>query len=280
MESPSVAGDKAKTSWAMPFNSFAGLFSAAALALTLAGCGSQGDFGRDNSSVPAQRLHLNPYVHTAGLSGIHRGRIPLTPEETELRLYANALGRTYAHQKTHGNYAEFAPIVPRKLVALHKPEVTAAGYVSRINRAGFRSNEARLNAIIDDIRADGRNLNGLWHATSAVYRADTARVAEMESRGTSQDLANDILARIEENRAVIDLALAALAERLAGYDLALADAYLVHPGRGHAGARLELNGLRRNVHNFESNLRGLGSRYALSLPPADGCMVQSLDHNC
>ena len=256
------------------------LWGVVLVALALAGCGSQGDFGRDNPSLMASRVGMHPYTLVSGYQAGHAGRVAFTPAETELRKFANALSRTYAHQKTYGNYAELTPIVPRKLRAALKSRTTAKYYVGEINRMGFKSGEARLNAITDDMRADERSIDGLWSAAVTVYRTDSTRIGEIDAGSIRPAVASDILRRIEENRAIIDLVQNALGERLEGYRMAISEAFVADPGPGYAGAKLEYDALRRSVENFDSNLKGLGTRYALSLPRSDGCITQSLARAC
>ncbi|VAW13605.1 hypothetical protein MNBD_ALPHA09-1763 [hydrothermal vent metagenome] len=256
------------------------LWGVVLVALTLAGCGTQDDFGRVNSSTLATRIGMAPYLLVPGYRDENAGRTALTPAETDLRRYANALTSGYAHQKTHGNYAQMVPIVPRKLRAALKSRTTAKYYVGEINRVGFKSGEAALNAITDDMRADERNIDGLWSAATKVYRADGIRIGEIDAGGIRPAVAGDILRRIEENRAIIDGVLKVAGERLEGYRMAISEAFVADPGSGYAGAKLEYVNLRRSVENLDSNLKGLGTRYALSLPRTDGCISQSLARAC
>ncbi len=182
---------------------------------------------------------MNPYSAVPGYEVGHSGRVAFTPAETDLRRYADALTRTYAHQKTYGNYSQLPPIAPRKIRAALKSKKTAKYYVGEINRIGFKSGEARMNAITDDIRSDGRNIDGLWSAAVRVYRADSIRTGEIESGDIRPSVARDVLRRVEENRALIEITLDAVGVRLEGYRLAISEAYLSNPEPGYAGVKLE-----------------------------------------
>lgn len=246
----------------------------------LAGCSGQGEFGREQPSILAQRVGMNPYTHVSGYQTGHWGRTALTPAETEMRMFANALAKGYAHQKTHGGYADFAPIVPRKLMARLKSRSSAKFYVGLINHHNFKSNEARLNAIVDDMRTDSRNIDGMWAAARVVYDADSKRVREIEGGNYRPPVAQEIIRRIDENRTIVNLVLQALGERLAGYNMAVSEAYLADPSQGQAGAKLEVTALERKIGVFDANINGLGVRHALALPRSDGCILRSLARTC
>lgn len=256
------------------------LWAVVLASLTLAGCGGQGDFGRDSPNLLATRIGMNAYSAIPGYENGHTGRAAFTAAETDLRRYADALTRTYAHQKTYGNFSRLPKIIPRKIRAGVNAKVPIGNYAAEINRIGFTSAEARLNAIIDDIRSDGRNIDGFWSAVVRVYRSDRSRAGEIDAGGIRPAVAGDILRRIEENRSIVDRVLNSTGVRLEGYRLAISEAYLADPAAGYAGAKLEYDDLRRTIVNLNSNLDGLGARYALSLPPTDGCRSRSLARPC
>lgn len=249
------------------------------VAAVLGGCGIQGDFGRENPSRLFQRVGLDKYSHVPDYAN-EPGRIRFTPAETELRLHAYALTRTFAHQKTHGHFAEFDPFVPRAVEAVFKPQVTAVGYAAEIDAAGYQSPEARLNAIIDDIRTDGRHIDAFWVAAVDVYRDDERRFAEIERGNLPPDVVTDLARRIEENRAILDITVFALGERLEGYRIALSRGYAAAPTNAYAGAWVEFENYKRIVQRVASDTDNLGRTHSLALPRSDGCVVRSLARPC
>lgn len=241
---------------------------------------AQGDFGRDRPSLLAKRLGHHPRTHTPGFSSSHDWRVPLTAAETEYRVHADALSRGYAHTATHGRFSEYEPLIPRRIRGWFKSEVSASAYAAGLRREAYRSSDARLNAIIDDIRADRRHIDAFWIAANDVYDADNLRLAELNSGFIDPRIADDILRRIDENRAIMDIVLFALEERLVGYRVALNEAFVAAPSPVFRGAWLEFEQLDRHAQRLKANGDGLGRAYVRPLPPADGCVIRSLARAC
>lgn len=265
---------------ALPARGRAGWHGAVALAvgaLLLGGC-VQGDFGRQEPSVLAQRLGLDPNVHVPGFAQTSHSALPLTGDERELRLRAYALTYVYAHEPSYGHWSGFAPLTPRNM--RHRTAPSAAGYAAAIDALGFRSPEARMNAIVDDIGADTVQIERFGEAAQAVYTVDASRLYDLRRVGAPPGPEAEVVQRIEENRFVMDRTLAALDERLAGYELALGQSVLAAGAGPRAAAVLELDGLRRRVARLGFQMARLDARHAPTLPLAEGCTQRSLARVC
>jgi hypothetical protein len=244
--------------------------------MLLAGC--VGDFGRSEPSLLAQRVGLDPYVHVPGFAASAPGHLPMTADEAELRLRAYGLTFVYAHEPSYGHATDFAPLMPRNL--RHRSFPTAGGYAAAIGNLGHRSPEARLNAIIDDIRADLIQTDHFHRAAVEVYATDANRLHDLRALGAAPAPEGEVVARIEENRFVVERTLVALDERVAGYELAMGESVFGGVGKARAAAVLELDGLRRRVARLGFELARLDARHGLTLPVAEPCTERSLAREC
>lgn len=246
-------------------------------AVLASGC-MQGDFGRQKPSVVAQRLGLDPNIHVPGFTSTAHMALPMSGDETELRLRAYALTYVYAHEPSYGHWSDFASVMPHHL---HAPAArSAGGYAASIDALGYRSPEARMNAIIDDVRADETQLERFREVASAVYDVDAARLRDLHRISAPPAAEAEVVARVEENRFVIDRTLAGLDERIAGYQIALGEGVLATGAKDRAGVVLELDNLKRSAARTEFEISQLDARHAPTFPAEQACTQRSLARDC
>lgn len=244
--------------------------------LTASGCALQGDLGRVAPSVADQKFGMGKYARLPGLKD-QRLNVPLSYNETTLRTRAYALSYTYAHRSTYSSWSGAGQVEP---TYLSKPSerLSAAGYVGELNRQRYASPEARLNAIIDDMRADRAQIDGFWSAVQAVYGDDRRRLSEIQLLGDAM-LVRNVTGRVQENRSIVDYTLSTQEVRIEGYRQALVRTGAAMPGAGGAGG-LELEGLRRRATRLDNDIRRLDERYATALPAPQKCLNRSIADNC
>jgi len=242
-----------------------------------AGCALQGDLGREAPSVVGQQFGMGKYARLPGMKNT-RANVPLSYSETNLRTRAYALSYTFAHRSTYRHWSGAGQVQSKNLTS-YKERLSAAGYVGELDSLLYASPEARLNAIIDDIRADRVQIEGFWTAAQAVYADDRRRLGEIQLLG-DEILVRNITGRSQENRSVIESTLSTLAVRIEGYRQALVRTNAAMPNNGDAGAALELEGLRARATRLQTDIRRLDDRYASVMPVAQRCLSLSIADNC
>jgi hypothetical protein len=247
-------------------------------ATLLAGCVRQGDFGRMEPSSINRYLGHDVYAQVPGFASPVSTQVPLSADETELRAHAYTLAFIYAHTQTHDHWAEPNRFVTTAFSHDHYPD--PALYADGLAKAGFRAPEARMNAIVDDMRADLVGIDAFERDALNVLAADAARVADLERLTTTERAAHGVAVRIAENRDVIEQTLVALALKIAGYELALGDAIAAGGHGVRAGAGLELENVNRRYARLEADLRASEARHAMNLPREPACLEPSLARPC
>ena len=251
---------------------------AAVLAGLLAsGCMATGDFGRPEPSALHQRAGMHKYASVPGFENASDPALPLSDSEAELRSRAYALTYSYAHQPSHGHWSQYASIVPRRPVA-HLPDAEA--YAGRIAKAGYQSSDARVNAIVDDIRADRVHIDAFYEAARQVYIVDAGRIADLERLTQAPEPEARVASRVEENRQIVEGTLFALDERLRGYEMAMGEMVLVAGRRVRARARREVDGLARRIARLKSEVIRLDETHALFEPVSTDCIDVSIASPC
>jgi hypothetical protein len=75
-------------------------------------------------------------------------------------------------------------------------------------RGQYQNNEARINAMIADVRSDNQKLAAMVSTTRAVIAEDKRRIASVNTRYLNEQISADQaraeLARVKENRALLD----------------------------------------------------------------------------
>lgn len=183
----------------------------------LAGCGVNGDFGRMRRSLVHDDLHA--WMGSAAAPGAvePQWKHQLTDEERQLRDLAYPLIEPpYDRNQWYSAIGEIG-LTSRPW---QYPDRTA--YASRLFQTAYRSQTARYNKLIEDVRDDAMRVDPFFGV--ARYVADMDRRREkalaLVSNLTPEERGNT-LQRIKENRAIVRWVEGSLRERAASYRVAL-----------------------------------------------------------
>ncbi len=179
----------------------------------LAGCSTNGDFGRTR----LQRDSTHDWMGEAAVGSISNApwQHQLTDEERRLRDLAYPLIEPpYDRQRWYSVLAENGWARP------HPPD--RAAYASRLLQTAYRSQTARYNKLMEDIRNDATRLDPFFG--TARYVADMDRKREQSLayvRNLTREERDNTEQRMRENEGIIRWTQASLRERAASYQFAL-----------------------------------------------------------
>jgi hypothetical protein len=189
----------------------------AVAAALLAGCGTNGDFGRVRASLATDDTH-----YWMGPAAAHDPAAPpwrhqLTDEERRLRDLAYPLIEPpYDRQQWYSALSEHGLARPAT------PYPDRAAYASRLFQTPYRSQVARYNKLMEDIRNDVIQLDPFFSVAHRVTDMDRRRRAAMAHvPNLTREERHNTLQRIEENRALVAWTKKSLRERAASYKVAL-----------------------------------------------------------
>jgi hypothetical protein len=198
---------------AYPLRQRCGIAAAALALLVLAGCSTNGDFGRVR--LKHDGIHDWMGEDAAGVTRAAPWQHHLTDEERRLRDLAYPLIEPpYDRQRWYSVLTEHGWVRP------HPPDRTA--YASRLFQTAYRSQTARYNKVMDDIRNDMTRMDPFFG--TARYVADMDRRRERSLAYVSaltREERDNTIQRMRENDGVIRWTQASLRERVASYQLAL-----------------------------------------------------------
>ena len=189
---------------------------AATLALSLlAGCSGNGDLGRVRASLKHDGTH--DWVGTASASKFEDPpwQHQLTDEERRLRDLAYPLIEPpYDRQKWYSALAE------NGMTGRPWPYPDRAAYASRLFQTAYRSQTARYNKLIEDVRNDSGRIDAFYAAARYVRDMDARREKSMAyvTNLTREEQANTVN-RMRENDAIIQWVSQSLRERVASYQI-------------------------------------------------------------
>ncbi|MBN8965823.1 MAG: hypothetical protein J0H89_10700 [Rhizobiales bacterium] len=183
----------------------------------LTGCGVKGDFGRMRPSLAGDDVHA--WLGPAALGGKRNqgSAFQLTEEERRLRDLAYPLiDPPYDRNKWDSVLGELG------YVRHERTYPKRSEYATRLLTTPYRSQTARYNRLIEDIRADVTRLDPFYATARYVLDMDGKREKSLSymSNLAKYDRAN-ALQRIAENRAIVQWVEGSVQERLAAYKLAL-----------------------------------------------------------
>jgi len=221
----------------------------AAVALTLlSGCSANGDFGRLRPSLLHDDIHARMGPAAAGGSTEARSKYQLTDEERRLRDLAYTLVEPpYDRNRWSSVIGEFGLASrPR-----HNPD--RAAYAARLFQTAYRSQTARYNKLIEDIRNDVVQLDPFFAAAHYVADMDSKREKSLAyvSRLTPEER-NNALKRIGENRAIVLWVRGSLAERAASYKIALERLVIAAPSPVAVEAERSLTLLQQRIGAYSA----------------------------
>jgi hypothetical protein len=187
------------------------------LLVVLPGCGLTGDFGRTRSSLRTDDAHawLGPAAYQPAVQPPWKHQ--LTEEERQLRDYAFPLiDPPYKRNEWLGVLRNAG------LTSRPWPYPDRAAYASRLFQTAYRSQDARYNRLVEDIRNDVTRLDPFYRTAQTVTDRDQRRgrslayVSEL-----SREEHQNTVTRMRENEAIIRWVGESVRERIASYRIAL-----------------------------------------------------------
>jgi hypothetical protein len=220
--------------------------AAAVLLGLLAGCGMNGDFGRMRHSLVREDTHAWLGPAAAPGPGEPLWQHQLTDEERRLRDLAYPLIEPpYDRNRFYSVLGEYG------LKSRPWPYPDRAAYASELFRTAYRSQTARYNKLIEDIRNDIGRIDPFFSIAHHVSDMDRKRQKGLSyvSNLTAEERANT-LQRIEENRAIVLWVRGSLRERAASYKIALERLVIAAPSPVAVEAERSLSLLEQRLRAY------------------------------
>jgi hypothetical protein len=212
----------------------------------LSGCGANGDFGRLRTSLQKDDSHAWMGDVTVREQGAIVWRHQLTDEERRLRdLGYPLIDPPYNRNRWNSVLGELG------LGSRVWPYPDRSEYASRLFTTQYRSQTARYNRLIEDIRNDVIRLDPFFATARYVTDMDVKRRQGMAyvSRLTAEERANTEY-RMAENRNIIAWVRGSLDERVASYRIALERMVIAAPSPIAVEAERQLNLLQQRVAGY------------------------------
>lgn len=212
----------------------------------LTGCGTYGDFGRVRPSLVNDDSHawMGPAT-TRGPSN-PPWKHQLTDDERRLRDLAYPLIEPpYDRNKWYSVLGEFG------IGSRPYPYPDRSAYASRLFTTAYRSQTARYNRLIEDIRNDVNRIDPFFATGRYVIDVDRKREKAMAyvSQLTAEERDNT-LTRIAENRNVLLWVQGSLAERALSYKIALERMVIAAPSPVAVEAERALTLLQQRITSY------------------------------
>ena len=214
-----------------------------AMAIALGGCGVYGDFGRLNPPLAHDNTHawMGPVAAPprTGSTWQHQ----LTENEQRLRDLAYPLiAPPYDRNQWYSVIGEYGFVSK----PLQYPE--RAAYASRLMQTAYRSQTARYNQLMEDIRNDVVRLDPFFAVAHTVTDLDRKRGRSLAhiSNLTPVERANTVQ-RMRENDAIILWVRGSLQERVACYRFALERLVIAAPSPLAVEAERQLMLLQQRI---------------------------------
>jgi len=222
--------------------------AAAGLLVLLTGCGTYGDFGRVRPSLVNDDVHewMGPAVARNPIDPPWRHQF--TDEERRVRDLAYPLIEPpYDRQKWYSVLGEFG--AGRR----DWPYPDRSAYASRLFTTAYRSQTARYNRLIEDIRNDIIRLDPFFATARYVLDMDRKRERGMAyvSRLTEEERVNTIN-RIEENRNIVLWVQGSLQGRAASYRVTLERMVIAAPSPVAVEAERALTLLNQRLSSYSA----------------------------
>ncbi len=214
----------------------------------LSGCGVNGDFGRVRSSLVNDDSHAWMGDVTTRGQGAITWRHQLTDEERRLRDLAYPLiDPPYHRNQWYSALGELG------LGSREWPYPDRNEYASRLFTTAYRSQTARYNKLIEDIRNDVIRLDPFFATAHYVTEMDVKRAKGLAyvSRLTPEERANTEW-RMAENRNIILWVRGSLHERVASYRIALERLVIAAPSPIAAEAERQLTLLQQRITGYSA----------------------------
>jgi hypothetical protein len=216
----------------------------------LAGCGVKGDFGRVRPSLAGDDIHgwLGPAAIRRGGDRSYVSKYQLTDDERLLRDLAYPLiDPPYDRNKWDSVLREFG--YNRQDRSYPRP----SEYASRLLTTAYRSQTARYNRLIEDIRSDVIRLDPFFATAHYVIDMDVKREKSLAYvANVTNDARASALQRIAENRAIVQWVEGSLQERAAAYKIALDRMVIAAPSPVAVEAERALTLLHQRISGYRA----------------------------
>jgi hypothetical protein len=228
------------------------VFVAVAILNVLPGCGLNGDFGRARTSQVQEDVQAWIGSAAARGSGDAPWRNQLTDDERVLRDLAYPL-----LEPPYERNQFFSVIAEIGFVTRRQQYPNREAYSSHLFGTPYRSQTARYNKLIEDIRNDVVHLDPFFRAAHHVADMDRKRAKSLAyvSKVTAKDRSNAVR-RMAENKAITLWVQESLHERAASYQIALERLVIAAPSPNAIEAERSLSLLRQRIsHQHAENQR-------------------------
>jgi nitrate reductase assembly molybdenum cofactor insertion protein NarJ len=212
----------------------------------LTGCGSYADFGRVRPSLVGDDTHAWMGAAARGPGTNPAWRHQLTEEERMLRDLAYPLIEPpYDRQKWYSVLGEMG------VGARQWPYPDRNAYASRLFTTAYRSQTARYNRLVEDIRNDVMRLDPFFSSAHYVTEMDSKREKALAyvSNLTAEERDNT-LQRIAENRSIVQWVRGSLHERTESYRVALERMVIAAPSPVAVEAERSLTLLQQRISGY------------------------------
>jgi hypothetical protein len=230
----------------MRYRSIAIAIPILAASALLSGCGVNTDFGRVRPTLYNDDVHAWMGPVTTREQGDPVWRYGLTDEERRLRDLAYPLiDPPYDRNRWYSFLGELG------LGSRTWPYPDRNEYASRLFTTAYRSQTARYNKLIEDIRADVIRLDPFFQTAHYVEDMDGKREKALSyvSNLTREEL-NNTKFRMAENRNVILWVRGSLDERVASYRIALERMVIAAPSPTAVEAERQLALLQQRISQY------------------------------
>ncbi len=195
--------------------------------LLLSGCGLSGDFGRTRASLKGDDTHawLGPAAYQPQSQPPWKHQ--LTEDERRLRDYAFPLiDPPYERSQWYGVLRDAG------LTSRPWPYPDRSAYASKLFQTAYRSQTARYNRLIEDIRVDVTRLDPFYASARVVLDLDKKRdrslayVSEL-----SREERDNTVTRMRENESIVRWVNESVRERVESYRVALERLVIAAPSQ-------------------------------------------------
>jgi len=211
----------------------------------LAGCGLNGDFGRMRSSLVHDDVHAWMGPAAAPGSGKSSKRPQLTDEERQLRDLAYPL-----IEPPYDRNKFFSVIGEVGLTIRPWTYPDREIYSSRLFETAYRSQTARYNKLIEDMRNDVIRIDPFFRTARYIADIDRKRAKSFDhvSKVSAEERSGTVR-RMDENKAIIRWVQESLHERAASYKIALDRLVIAAPSMNAVEAERSLTLLQQQITN-------------------------------
>ena len=212
----------------------------------LAGCGVNGDFGRMRRTLVHDDTHawMGPAAAPGPIGPVWKHQ--LTDDERRLRDLAYPLIEPpYDRNRWYSIIGEIG------LVSRPWTYPDRGAYASQLFKTAYRSQTARYNKLMEDVRNDALRVDPFFAVARAVADMDGKREKGLAYvTNLSPEERGNTLQRIKENRAIVLWTQESLLERVASYRVALERMVIAAPSPLAVEAERSLTLLQQRLSGY------------------------------